>query len=210
MLWDLDGTLVDSRDQHWRAWRETLAAEGVAITEAQFLATFGRRNADLIGDWLGDTAPERMRRVDAAKELRFRELVATEGIDPLPGAAEWIRRLAAGRWRQAVASSAPRANVSVMLEAVGLTGPLATVVAAEDVRRGKPEPDVFLIAADRIGAEPSRCVVVEDAPAGVDAARRAGMSVIGVGARGLDAADVAVDSLADLPADAFERLVKEA
>jgi beta-phosphoglucomutase len=208
VLWDLDGTLVDSRDQHWAAWRETMAAEGVELTEEEFLASFGRRNADLIGNWLdGDAEPDRLRRVDEAKERRFRELVASEGLTPLPGATEWIARLEAERWRQAVASSAPHANVAVMLEAVGLVGPLGTVVAAEDVTRGKPDPEVFLIAANRVGTDPTRCVVVEDAPAGVDAAVRAGMRVIGVGGRGLDAADLVVTSLADLPTDAFDRLV---
>jgi beta-phosphoglucomutase len=208
VLWDLDGTLGDSRDYHWRAWRETMAGEGVTITEAQFLASFGQRNDAILTQWLGrEAGPERLAAVGEAKEVRYRRLVAEGGLAPLPGAAEWVRRLYEEGWLQAIASSAPRANVDVMLEALGFRPFLHATVSAEDVTHGKPDPEVFLTAADRVGAPPARCIVVEDAEAGVEAARRAGMRSIGVG-DALGAADITVESLLQLAPDAFERLVR--
>lgn len=209
VLWDLDGTLVDSLEQHWRAWRETVAAEGVEITKAQFRDTFGRRNDAILARLLGaDTPPERVRRIGEAKESRYRELVAAGGLEALPGAAEWVARLAVDGWRQAIASSAPRLNVEVVLTVLGLGERFNTSVAAEDVRIGKPEPEVFLTAAARLDVAPARCVVVEDAVAGIEAARRAGMRSIGVGPAHFAPADVVVGSLADLPAGAFDRLMR--
>jgi len=201
----MDGTLVDSRGLHWRSWQEALAAEGVPVSEAQFLATFGQRNDAILRGWLGPGAtPERARRIGEAKEAAYRRLVVERGLAPLPGAADWLRRLDEAGWRQAVASSAPRLNLEVVLRVLGLERRFQALVAAEDVTAGKPAPDVFLTAAARLGVEPARCVVVEDAEAGIEAARRAGMSSVGLGVR---SADLAVASLAELPADAFEELV---
>jgi HAD superfamily hydrolase (TIGR01509 family) len=201
----MDGTLVDSRAHHWRSWREALAAEGVVVTETQFAATFGQRNDRILESWLGERAtPERIRSIGDAKEDRYRRLVAAEGLSPLAGAAEWVRALAASGWRQAVASSAPRLNVEAVLRVIGLERELAAIVSAEDVRHGKPDPEVFVAAAARLGVPAARCIVVEDAEHGIEAARRAGMRSVGLGGV---AGDLTVRSLADLPADAFERLI---
>ena len=210
VLWDLDGTLADSREYHWRAWKEAMDAEGLPLTEAQFLASFGQRNDAILGAWLGgDADPGRVRRIGDAKEAFYRELVRAEGIAPLPGAAEWVRSLHEEGWRQAIASSAPRLNVEVMREALGFVGLIETLVAAEDVTEGKPDPEVFLRAAHRLGVPPDRCVVVEDAEAGIEAARRGGMASVGVGGGAVGAANVVVHSLADLPTDTFLRLIRE-
>jgi beta-phosphoglucomutase len=112
-----------------------------------------------------------------------------------------------GKWRQAVASSAPRANIDVVLEVIGLVRCFQAIVSAEDVTAGKPDPQVFLTAASRLETPPAQCVVVEDAAAGVEAARRAGMHSIGVSRKGSLAADIAISSLADLAPDAFLKLL---
>jgi HAD superfamily hydrolase (TIGR01509 family) len=209
VLWDLDGTLADSREYYWRAWVEAMGQEGMEVTREQFLASFGQRNDTILGEWLGSGPDaEQIRRVGDAKEAFYRELVRTEGIGPLPGAADWVRNLHAQGWGQAIASSAPRANVEVMHEALGFSGLIQVLVAAEDVSRGKPDPEVFLTAATRLGVSPDRCVVVEDAEAGIEAARRGGMASIGVGGGAVGAATVVIESLADLPPDAFRRLVE--
>jgi HAD superfamily hydrolase (TIGR01509 family) len=208
VLWDMDGTLVDSEEFHWLSWRDTMAAEGRPITRDQFVVTFGQRNDSILPHWLGaDATRDRIQHVGDAKEALYRKLVRGSGIAALPGAADWIRRLHQKKWRQAVASSAPRANVEVVLEMIGLAGCFQTVVSAEDVTAGKPDPQVFLTAASRLEMPPGHCVVVEDAPAGVEAARRAGMRSIGVSRKGSLAADVAVSSLADLPPDVFAKLL---
>lgn len=208
VLWDMDGTLVDSEEFHWLSWRDTMAAEGVPITRDQFVLTFGQRNDSILPHWLGaDASADRIQRVGDAKEVEYRRLVRESGLAPLPGAAEWVRRLHQENWRQAVASSAPQANLDVVLEVIGLAGFFQAIVSAGDVTRGKPDPQVFLTAASRLGALPPECIVVEDAVAGVEAARRGGMRSIGVSRKGSLAADIAVSSLADLPPDAFEKLL---
>lgn len=210
VLWDLDGTLADSREFHWRAWRDTMARHGVEISEAQFAASFGQRNDAILTTWMGDAAtPEVIVEIGDDKEALYRSFVEASGITPLPGAAAWARRLHHAGWLQAIASSAPRANIEVMAKVLGFTGFMRALVGAEDVRRGKPEPDVFLAAAARLAVPPDRCVVVEDAAAGIEAGRRAGMRTIGVGL-GLTAADVCVAALTDLPPDVFDRLISKA
>ena len=209
VLWDLDGTLVDSEEYHWRAWQETMAAEDVSITREQFLATFGQRNDSFVPQWLGSGAtPERVRRIGEAKESCYRRLVRQGGLAPAPGAAQWVKRLQQEGWAQAIASSAPRRNVEVMLEALGFTSYFGASVAAEDVQNGKPDPEVFLLAAARLSVPPSRSIVVEDAAAGIEGARRAGMRSIGLCRAGAAlAADLVTPSLAALPPDAFRRLL---
>ena len=208
VLWDMDGTLVDSEEFHWLSWRDTMAAEGIPITHDQFVVTFGQRNDSILPRWLGaDAMADRIQRVGDAKEELYRRLVRESGLAPLPGAAEWVRRLHRENWRQAVASSAPRANLDVVLEVIGLRGCFQAVVSAEDVTAGKPDPQVFLTAAARLGASPSHCVVVEDAAAGVEAARRAGMRSIGVSRKSTLAADIAASSLTELAPDVFVRLL---
>jgi beta-phosphoglucomutase len=209
VLWDLDGTLIDSEREHWHAWRETMAAEGIPVTFEQFASTFGRRNASFLPEWLGAGAsPERVEQVAHAKEACFRRLIETEPVTALPGAAAWIERLHERGWLQAIASSAPRLNVDAMLRSAGIGKQIEVIVAAEDVRIGKPDPQVFLLAAQRLGVPPERAIVVEDAVAGIEGARRAGMKSIGVSRSGvaLDA-DLRIASLADLAPDAFERLL---
>lgn len=208
VLWDLDGTLVDSEEFHWQSWRDTMQAEGIELSYERFLASFGQRNDRILGGWLGpDADPDRVQRIGDAKEAEYRRLAEAHGLQPLPGARAWLAALRQAGWRQAVASSAPRANVEIMLRVLDLTGYLDAIVAAEDVTAGKPDPQVFLKAAEELGVAPARCVVVEDAAAGVEAARRGGMKSIGVVRNGALAADVVVQSLTDLPIDAFDRLI---
>jgi beta-phosphoglucomutase len=202
----MDGTLVDSRAQHWRSWQEALAADGTAVTEGQFRATFGRRNDEILRLWLGPgSTAERRARVADAKEVAYRRMIETEGLEPLPGVRAWVERLHADGWRQAIASSAPRLNVEVVVRALGFAGRFEALVSAEDVREGKPAPEVFLTAAARLGVAPHRCIVVEDAEHGIEAARRAGMRSVAVG--GVASGDLVVASLEELVQDAFDELL---
>jgi HAD superfamily hydrolase (TIGR01509 family) len=208
ILWDLDGTLVDSEEYHWQSWRDTMRLEGLELTYEQFLASFGQRNDRILRAWLGpDADPVRVQRIGDAKEAEYRRLVAIHGLQPLPGAREWLMMLRDAGWRQAIASSAPGANVEIMLHVLGLTPYLDAIVAAEDVTSGKPDPQVFLRAAEKLAVPPSRCIVIEDAPAGVEGARRGGMKCIGVSRNGTLSADIVVASLVDLSGDAFEKLI---
>jgi len=208
VLWDLDGTLVNSEEYHWQSWRDALTREGLSITYEQFLASFGMKNDPIMRMWLGDGySPDRAARIAEAKEADYRRLAQLHGLTPLPGAREWVARLKAAGWRQAIATSAPRANAEVMLATLDMASNFDAVIVAEDVSHGKPDPEVFLAAAARVGVPPSRAIVVEDAASGIEAARRAGMKCVGVNGRRSLGADVNVSSLVDLPPDAFDRLL---
>ncbi|HMK29644.1 MAG TPA: HAD family phosphatase [Terriglobales bacterium] len=210
VLWDMDGTLIDSEEFHWLSWRQAMAREGIAITHEQFLSSFGQRNDSILPQWLGSAATsERIERIANTKEKLYRQLVRREGISPLPGVGEWLHRLHKEGWLQAIASAAPRANIDTVLQALSATHIFHGIVSAEDVHRGKPDPEVYLIAARRVGALPDRCIVVEDAVAGVQGARSAAMKSIGVSRSGKQLpADIVVRSLDLLDPDAFDTLLQ--
>ena len=151
-----------------------------------------------------------IQRIGDLKEERYRELVRRDGVVLLPGIGDWLARLRNAGWRQAVASSAPPANIDVLVDVLGLHDTFNAVVSAEAVAHGKPAPDVFLRAAEKVGVSPGRCVVVEDAAIGVEAARRGGMRTIGIEGghtHGPLQADVVTRSMADLPLDTFDKLL---
>lgn len=209
VLWDMDGTLVDSLGHHWTAWRDVAAAEGFDLSYDTFVSTLGKRNDEIALEWFGPGMPEQERtRVSLDKEALYREYVRAAGIEPLPGVMDWLTRLRKAGWKQAIATSAPRLNEEAVVEALGLAPWFDARVAAEDVARGKPFPDVFLTAAARLGVPPTHAIVVEDAVAGIQAGRAAGMKTIGVSPHGpLDGADLWVRSLTELPPDVFDALL---
>lgn len=211
MLWDLDGTLIDSTEYHWQTWHDTLRDAGYTITREQFAASFGQRNDTVIRHLTRPDIDEATAvALSDAKEASYRDLLLAQGIDLLPGAAQWLEHLHAAGWLQAIVTSAPRRNLTAVLHALGDLPYFATTIAADDVQRGKPDPQPFVLAAERLALPPSRCVVVEDAPAGIQAGQAAGMATIGVltHQESLPAA-IVVPSLADLPADAFTRLLED-
>ena len=208
-LWDVDGTLIDSREYHWLSWQGALAAENFAVTPEQFASSFGRRNDEILRGYFPAYDDADIARVGEAKEVAYRRLVGERGIELLPGVGRWLDRLKGDGWRQAVASSAPLKNLEVIISALGLERYFAAVASAEDVTEGKPDPQVFLAAAAKLGVEPVSCVVVEDAPAGTEAARRAGMRCVGVlSSHEALRADIVVRTLEELPDGAFEDLLK--
>jgi beta-phosphoglucomutase len=206
----MDGTLIDSAEYHLESWIDALRPEGLSMNRDQFFSTFGWKNDRILHKLIGpDLDEDRMTRIADAKEEGYRRVVRTRGLEPLAGAADWIVRLHKEGWRQAIASSAPRANVDVALEVLAWTPFFDAVASGDDVRAGKPDPQIFLLAAERLGVPPNRCIVVEDAAAGVEAARRGGMRSIGVGAAAAERGpDLSVPTLRDLPGDAFERLIE--
>ena len=207
-LWDVDGTLIDSREYHWLSWRDALAAEDFRVTRGQFEQSFGRRNDEILRDYFPSYSGRDIARVGEAKEVAYRALVRERGIELLPGVRRWLDRLKEEGWLQAVASSAPRQNLDAIIAALGLEEYFAAIASAEDVTEGKPDPQVFLAAASKLGVPPSACVVVEDAPAGTEAARRAGMRCVGVLSSHAELrADIVVRTLEELPDTAFDDLI---
>jgi beta-phosphoglucomutase len=210
VLWDMDGVLVDSAEYHFLAWRQALSSqEGYEINYDKFRHTFGQRNDTVLRDIFGPGyADESIARVADHKEAAYRALVRERGIAPLPGVLKWLAFLQQNGWGQAVASAAPRANVEAIVEALGIRRYFDAITSAEDVTRGKPDPQVYLLAAERVGATPAKSIVIEDAPAGVEGARRAGMACIGVlSSHGQLQADMVVHSLEELGEGVFEGLI---
>ncbi|MFN0121415.1 MAG: HAD family hydrolase [Blastocatellia bacterium] len=211
VIWDLDGTLIDSVEYHWAAWRETIAAEGFDISYEQFTADFGKRNDEILRLRVrADLPAAEIARVSLAKEQIYRELVRSRGLDLLPGARHWLAQVRARGWRQALGTSAPRGNIDAVFAATEIEMFFDAVMSAEQVRHGKPAPDVFLAAAAALGVAPARCIVVEDAPAGIEAGRRAGMRTVGVlTTHSMLAADLVVATLEDLPDEWLETLARQ-
>jgi HAD superfamily hydrolase (TIGR01509 family) len=177
-IFDCDGTLADTMPLHYRAWCDTLAPAGCPFPEETFYA------------WGGVTAEEIVERLNAlhgrqmspaetavAKENLYRGLIPQVG--PVAAIVAEARRLH-GRCPLAVASGGMRVMVAETLEILGIRPLFDVVVTAEDVTRGKPDPEPFLLAAARLGVPAPECVVYEDSPAGLEAARRAGMRAVDV------------------------------
>jgi beta-phosphoglucomutase family hydrolase len=198
VLWDLDGVLVDTASFHFQAWQELFQSVGKGFAEADFRRTFGLRNDAILRDVLGELAPAEVERLAQRKEELYRDKVSGR-VAAIPGAMELLRRLQQRGRKMAIVSSTPRENVRVVLRSLGLEGVFEAVVAEEDAPRGKPDPQGFLVAAERLGVGPGECVVIEDAPGGVEAAKRAGMRCIGVTTsrprEALAGADLVVDRL---------------
>jgi beta-phosphoglucomutase len=206
VIWDLDGTLIDSSHLHWEAWQKVMEVENIALTYEHYVADFGKRNDEILRGRLGADLPDEfIARVSLAKEEIYRDLIRTKGLELLPGARYWLERFKALGCLQALATSAPRGNIDAVFAALGIGQYFAAAISSEEVKAGKPEPDVFLVAAAKLGAAPRDCIVIEDAPAGIEAARRAGMRSIGVLTthRELNA-DLVAPSLDQLPSDFFE------
>jgi len=213
VIWDMDGVLVDTGEFHFQAWSQALPEHGIPFTRELFRDTFGMNNAGILTVLLGRTPPpEFLAEISDRKEQLFRQAVRGRA-QPLPGVLAWLERLKAGGMRQAIASSAPPANIDALVDELGLRGYFDAIASGFDLP-GKPDPTLFLKAARLIGVPPERCVVVEDAVAGVEAARRAGMKCIAVTttnpAQALKGADIIVERLDALPLDTFERLLAEA
>ncbi len=180
VIWDVDGTLVDTAELHFRAWEELCRDLGRDFTRADFAATFGWRNPEIFRRLFGERCGEReMDELGFRKEELYRA-AARGGVELLPGARALLEGLHAAGFRQAIGSSAPLANVELILDMTRSAAFFRAISSAEDTQRGKPDPQVFLVAAEKLGVAPSRCVVMEDAVAGVQAARAGSMKCVAV------------------------------
>jgi len=180
-IFDWDGVILDSSRHHEESWERLAREIGKSLPIGHFRRGFGRRNIEIMRDmlrWSQDL--QEIDRFSRRKEELYREVVRDWGIEPLPGVRSCLERLAEAKIPCGIGSSTEAKNVQLGLEKLDLARFFQTAVTAEHVQKGKPAPDVFLEVARRLGVEASRCVVFEDAPAGVEAGRAAGMKVVGV------------------------------
>jgi len=180
VIFDMDGVLVDSGAHHREAWARLLAEVGVAPPPGFWRRTIGRPSVEAVPLLLGEPLePAEARRLANRKHAHYVRL-ATGGMPAVAGVIAFIDTLRTQAVPLAVATSARRSDARGLLGPLGLLDRFDAIVTAEDVSRGKPDPEVYLLAASRLGTAPGRCLVFEDAIVGVQAARGAGMRVVGV------------------------------
>ena len=180
LIFDMDGVIVDSNPMHRESWARFNLRYGVETTEAMHQRMYGKRNDDIVRDFFGDTlSAEEVAARGKAKEALYREMIAGRLEEMLvPGVRGFLERHRGTP--MALASNAEPENVNFLLDRAGLRPYFRAVVDGHQVSRPKPEPDVYLRAAELLGVEPPRAVVFEDSPAGVAAGVAAGMTVIGL------------------------------
>lgn len=212
VIWDLDGVIVDTAPLHFRAWKKAVEERGIPFTKEDFKRTFGMRNREIIFAIFGNNTPEsQVAEISERKEAYYRQFVAGN-IIPLPGALNLLRALRDAGFRQALASSAPAENVSLIVDSLDIRRLFEVILSEKDVKVGKPDPTIFLTAANRLGVKPVNALVIEDAIAGVQAAKGAGMKCVAVSnthpADRLRDADMVVDSLAQLSVERIAALLR--
>ncbi|MHB9023628.1 MAG: HAD family hydrolase [Armatimonadota bacterium] len=211
IIFDLDGVIVDTTTYHFESFRVLGEEEGYEITPEIFRSIFGRHNFDIFPILYGHSLPaEEVQRLADRKESLFRDMLRGK-VRALPGVAELLPALRDAGFHLAIGSSTPRANIDMILGELGFAGYFEAIASAEDVTEGKPNPQVFLTAAARLGISPALCTVIEDAVAGVQAALNGGMHAVGVTTNhpreSLGHAHRVVDSLAELtPQDLLDLL----
>jgi beta-phosphoglucomutase len=211
IIFDMDGVLVDSARPHLQSWQLVARELGRDVTDEQFQKTFGRQNRDIVPLLFGCDDDESIQRVSDRKEQLYRDLIRND-IPAGDGAADLVRSCRQSGFRLAVGSSGPPENVDLVLDGMGIRGFFDAVITARQVTRGKPDPQVFQLAASAMGVSPRWCAVIEDAPSGVDAALAAGATAIALAgthpSHTLRRAHQVVTSLRQLSPSSIRHLVR--
>lgn len=215
VIFDVDGVLVDSYQAHYEAWVLIGRERGFSITEEQFATSFGRTSREAIVEIFGlrDLTAAQIAELDHVKEAKYRELLANS-FPEIAGAGMLIDALHAAGFQLGVGSSGPPPNVALAVDQLHRRDKFAAIISGVDVQRGKPDPQVFLLAAERMGVSPANCCVIEDAPPGIEAAHRAGMKCIAVTSTGRTrqeqaAAEWIVPSLAGVTPEQIAALIRK-
>lgn len=210
VIFDMDGVLIDSYSAHFLSWQRMLRNHGLDITGDQFGSTFGQTNHDIFSSLYSTILPEDYPALAEEKESAFRDVISAD-FPEMDGASELIARLHEAGAILAIGSSGPPENLAVLLEKIPGGQYFTAVTNGSEITRGKPDPEVFVMTARKIGLAPAQCVVVEDAVAGVRAGKGAGCAVVALTGTArreqLFEADIIVDSLRELTPETFKKLV---
>ena len=214
VIFDWDGVVIDSSRQHEESWDLLAEEEGLSLFEGHFKIGFGKRNELIIREilkWTSD--PIEVARLGERKEVLYREIIQREGISLLPGVGDFVKSLQTNNVPYAIGSSTPRENIESVLAYLRRADWFRHIVAAANVDKGKPNPEVFLKAADKLEVAPGQCVVFEDSLSGIEAGKAGGMKVVALTTTNtretLDEspADVIVDSFNEVAIDRLRALV---
>jgi beta-phosphoglucomutase family hydrolase len=199
ILWDMDGVIVDSNSFHFAAWQEMFATRGIKFTTKDLTSLFGTRNDFIVGSIMGRELPEGDVEIMVQEKEEIFRRKATGNIKPFPGVVRLLNAIKKGDFKLGLASSAPKENIDLVLSELNLEGIFDCVVFGREVSESKPSPQIFLLAAKKLEVTPNDCVVIEDSPLGVKAAKTAGMKCLAITnthpRQKLDEADKVVDSL---------------
>ena len=199
VLCDMDGVIADSYSFHFAAWREIFAKRGIEFTKQDFANLFGAGNDLIVGSVMGRQLSEKdVRSMLQEKEEAFRRRAAGR-IKPFPGVVRLLNALRKGHFGLGLVSSAPTENIGFVLGELGLAGAFSCIVSGHELSETKPSPQIYLLAAEKLRVTADDCVVIEDSPIGVKAAKSAGMKCLAVAnshpRENLQEADKLVDSL---------------
>lgn len=179
-IFDMDGVISNNMGYHAKAWEFFLQKYSSQLKIGDVTPHFGKTNRDLMGYIFGRSlSPADVDRYGEEKEELYRRFYA-DHMAPLPGLVAFLEEIRASGFRTVVATSAPKSNVDFLLDGLSIRDRFDAIVDASEVTRGKPNPEIYIKAAERVGCEPSACIVFEDSLAGIQAGRNAGMIVIGV------------------------------
>jgi beta-phosphoglucomutase family hydrolase len=214
LLFDMDGVLVNNLEIHRQAFAEFFRRYGVERSFDELSRVFGKGNDDIMGELMPQDVVERVgiRELGYEKEAIYREIYAPI-ITPQPGLLEFLAEAEREGLRSAVGSSGYRVNVDFVLERCAIERYFSAIVAGDEVTRCKPDPEIYLTAASKLGLKPSECIVFEDAEAGIEAAKRAGIKVVALATTfsreflAATDADVIVDDFTQVSVDMLRRLV---
>ncbi|HMD88405.1 MAG TPA: HAD family phosphatase [Anaerolineaceae bacterium] len=209
IIWDMDGVIVDTTDLHYKSWIAVLPKYGIEFSKETFLTTFGMNNRAIINSLMDYPAADILEEISQKKEVWFRENVPGN-VELLPGVKEWLQRFKNWGFLQGIASSAPQANVSILVKETGISAYFDALESAANLP-SKPDPAIFLKVASLLQTPVAQCLVIEDAPAGIEGARRAGIKCIAVTtthpAGELCGADLVVERLDHLTQPAVKQLL---
>lgn len=199
ILWDMDGVIADSNSFHFAAWQETFAKRGIKFTKEDFSKLFGTRNDFIIRSVMGEKLSEiDVKIMVQEKEENFRRK-ARGNIKPFPGVVRLLNVIKGGNFKLGLVSSAPKENIDLLISELKLEGLFDCTVFGQEVSESKPSPQIYLLAAEKLGVAPNDCTVIEDSSLGVRAAKTAGMRCLAVTnthpRQELEEADKVVDSL---------------
>ena len=213
VIWDMDGIIVDSARHHLKGWQIVFQKRGANYTEEDFWRNTGKRSDTIVKNILGEKiSSEEIRDIIREKDETFRQLMG-ENIKALPGVLELITSLKEHGFKIAIASSAPMENINLITRSLKIYNRFDAIISGWEVTKGKPDPQTFLLAAEKLGVEAKSCIVIEDAISGVTASKKAGMRCVAVTnttpREELQGADIVIDSLEEITVDDLDKLLHQ-
>jgi beta-phosphoglucomutase family hydrolase len=213
VIWDMDGVIVDTAQYHLKGWQMVFQKRGANYTEEDYRRNTGMRNDSIIRSILGEKiAQNEIMAITREKDEVFRQLVS-QNIRPFPGVLKLITSLKEHKFKIAIASSAPIENIQLITQSLKIHNCFDAIVSGWETTKGKPNPQIFLLAAEKLGVEAESCIVIEDAIVGITASKRAGMCCLAVTntnpREDLREADLVIDTLEEITVDDLERLLRQ-